>query len=57
MISDDNLNKIEKSNFRRKQHFLIDFIVFLILFIVSYLLSFSYNQDTSLFNDKLIDVS
>ena len=28
----------------------------LILFIVSYLLGFSYNEDTSLFNDKLIDV-
>ena len=56
MISDDNLNKIEKSNLKRKLHFSIDFIVFLILFIVSYLLGFSYNEDTSLFNDKLIDV-
>ena len=56
MISDDNLKKIEKSKFKRKLHFFIDYIVFLILLMVSYLLSFSYNEDTSLFNDKLIDV-
>lgn len=56
MISDDNLKKIEKSKFKRKLHFFIDYIVFLILLIVSYLLSFSYSEDTSLFNDKLIDV-
>ena len=30
MISDDNLNKIEKSNLKRKQHFLIDFIVWIV---------------------------
>lgn len=56
MISNDNLNKIEKSNFKAKLYFSIDYIVFLILLIISYLLSFSYNEDTSLFNDKLIDV-
>lgn len=56
MISADNHKEIRKSQIKKRLYFLIDYVIFTISFCVSNLFNFSYNNDTSLFNDKLIDV-
>lgn len=56
MISADNHNEIRKSKIKKGLYSSIDYVIFIISFWASYFLSFSYNDDTSLFNDKLIDV-
>lgn len=56
MISDDNHNEIRKDKIKKGLYTSIDYVIFIISFWASYFFSFSYNDDTSLFNDKLIDV-
>jgi hypothetical protein len=55
MISERNLRAATtaKNQIWRR---LIEPFIFIITFIISYGFSFNYNNDTSLFNDKLIDV-
>lgn len=54
----DDKHKREIRTLRNKKIFFngLPYIVFFIVFSVSYFLKLEYNQETSLFNDKLIDV-
>lgn len=54
MISNDNKQKINSLKEDKICSILIQ--VFIFIFIISYLLDIHYNNDTNLFNDKLIDV-
>lgn len=56
MISDDNKQRISKLKRDKIESILIQLFIFISTFIVSYLFEVQYNNDTNLFNDKLIDV-
>lgn len=56
MISEEKINNIKKDKIKKKLISLIDYVIFIFLLFVSYNLNFQFNNDTTLFNDKLIDV-
>lgn len=56
MISADNLKDIRRAKIKKLIYSSMDYVIFFISFFISYNLNFSYNENTSLFNDKLIDV-
>lgn len=56
MISEKNTKRIEYINLERTIRNVIPYLIFFISFFISYFLDVEYNNDTSLFNDKLIDV-
>lgn len=57
MISKNHLNTIQKSKIKKTTSFVLQCVIFIITFVLSYKLNLIYNQNTALVNDKLIDVS
>ena len=55
MISDENIRRTKGSCYKWLI-ILLDYIFFLVTFILSFIFNFKYSEDTSLFNDKLIDL-
>jgi hypothetical protein len=56
MISDEKINNIRKDKIKKGLILTIDYIIFILLYVVSYKFEFQFNEDRTLFNDKLIDV-
>ncbi|RXG25674.1 hypothetical protein DSM02_841 [Leeuwenhoekiella polynyae] len=56
MISDDNKRAIRNRSIERIGGFLIRCLILILTFALSYLFDITYNEDTSLFIDKVIDV-
>jgi hypothetical protein len=56
MISDEKINNIRTAKIKKCLLSTIDYLIFTVLFFVSYKFKFQFNADTTLFNDKLIDV-
>jgi len=56
MISDEKINNIRKDKIKKGLILSIDYLIFIILFFLSYIFEFQFNNDRTLFNDKLIDV-
>ena len=56
MISDEKINNIKKDKIKKILILTIDYIIFSVLFFISYKFEFQFNEDKTLFNDKLIDV-
>ncbi|OXA85489.1 hypothetical protein [Flavobacterium hercynium] len=57
MISKNHFNTIHKFKIKNKINFVLQWIIFIAILISSYKLNLTYSPDTSLVNDKLIDVS
>lgn len=57
MIDEKHKNEIRTLKNRKIFFKVLPYFVFLSIFIISYFTGFEYNQNTNLFNDKLIDVS
>lgn len=57
MIDEKEIQKIRALKNKKLFFSILPYAVFVSVFIISYFLKFEYNQDTNLFNDKLIDVS
>jgi len=55
MISDENIQQTQGRKYKILIQF-ADYILFLFSFILCFSFNFYYSEDTSLFNDKLIDV-
>lgn len=56
MISNENIKEIDKLTSQKNKGILIQLFVFVFSFIISYYFDIKYDENTSLFNDKLIDV-
>lgn len=56
MIDEKHLQKIRTLKNKKIFFSVLPYVVFLSVFAISYFFKFEYNQDTNLFNDKLIDV-
>jgi hypothetical protein len=56
MIDNKYLETIRKNQIVKKWQQTSPFVIFLVIFIISYKLDFKYSENTNLFNDKLIDV-
>jgi len=57
MISEENISRINIYRNRAFIRKILPYSIFLLSFSISYYFNFTYSDDTSLFNDKLIDVS
>ncbi len=57
MIDEKHIREINTLNKRKLFMSVIPYIIFAAVIIISYCLRFEYSEETSLFNDKLIDVS
>lgn len=56
MIDNKYLKIISKNRKHKIWQQILPFVIFAVTFVSSYKLDFKYNQNTNLFNDKLIDV-
>lgn len=56
MIDKKHIKEISALRNRKIFFNVIPCAVFILTFLISYILKFEYNQETALFNDKLIDV-
>lgn len=57
MISQENLQAIQKLKFTKRVNILLQIFIFIISLFFSYKFNLTYSDQTSLVNDKLIDVS
>jgi len=57
MISNENKREIFQKKVRKTIELIIPWLIFFVCFILSNILELQYSDSTSLFNDKLIDVS
>ena len=56
MISHENIREIRSRTIERTGGLVMRFLILILTFILSYLFDITYNEDTSLFIDKVIDV-
>jgi len=58
MISEENLKKIANKRNEKRFFFILNIVIFIMVFYISYELNLKYDVNkNSLFNDKLIDVT
>ncbi len=57
MISSKHIKEINKAKLNKNIERILPIIIFIVTFVVSYIFKVDYNENTSLFIDKLIDVS
>lgn len=56
MISGENIKEISSLTFEKRLGVLIQLIIFIIAFFATYYFDLKYDENTNLFNDKLVDV-